>query len=157
MVYRGWLTSHENFFHLHSLYGIRLPFFAWPTFAASLFVLGVPYLVSLYKMVAAARARRFEEHRKWAVLHTISGYTIAIERLISAGINGIARVMHILPDWIKIDWLDFPTTTSKIIDAEVAALAWTVAAALAIVGVWAYQEGCLTNISTAVKKSKDMR
>lgn len=138
MSYRGWLTTHPDPLHLHSIYGVKIPPFAWPTFATSLVAMGPLYFLSLFKMVAAARARRIEKHRRWAVLHSMSGYTIAIERGLALGVNAGAKVLHRVPDTLKYGWLHLPTSWDGILDAEVSALAWTVAAANVVVAWWIY-------------------
>lgn len=62
MMYRGWLTTHPDPLHLHSIYGFGIPPFAWPTFSCSLVVLGVFYYWSLIMMVRTARWRH-DRHR----------------------------------------------------------------------------------------------
>lgn len=140
MMYRGWLTTHPNPLHIHSIYSLKFPPFAWPTFATSLVILGPLYFLSLFKMVLAARARRFEKHRRWAVLHSMSGYRIAIGRALGIGLTLAARLLHSMSETLKYGWLELPTDWSNILDAEVSAFAWTVGAANFIVGVWVYRQ-----------------
>lgn len=91
-------------------------------------------------MVSTARARHLEKHQQWAVLHSMSGYAIAIERALALGLSLVARIIHRLPDTVKLDWLKLPTERSDILDAEVGAFAWTVAAAIVIMHCWVYSE-----------------
>ena len=68
----------------------------------------------------------------------MSGYTIAIERGLALGVNAGAKVLHRVPDTLKYGWLHLPTSWDGILDAEVSALAWTVAAANVVVAWWIY-------------------
>lgn len=45
-----------------------------------------------------------------------------------------------MPEDLKVEWLGLQVDMSEILDAEVAALAWTVAAAMLLVASWACYE-----------------
>ena len=141
MAARQMVTTHANFFHIHTLYGtyIPIPLFSWPTFNFAIVILGVFYFISLFKLFTAIRAKKVESHRRWAVFHSMTGYAIAIERVFTVAVLSLGWALHALPPPFR-RMLSVPRNIEDKIDVEVAALAWTLMAAGVVVGVWAYRE-----------------
>lgn len=148
MSSQGMVTTHENWYHIHSFYNvyIPLPLLWWPTFDVAIAILGIFYFLSLYKLFIAIRARRIESHRRWAVFHTMTGYAISIERLIAVLVLALGWGLHILPHNFQDEWLRLPRSIDDKLEVELSALAWTLTAAGMAVAAWAYIEFTKTGL-----------
>lgn len=103
MSSQGMVSTHENWYHIHSFYGsnIPIPLFWWPTFDVTIVILGLFYFVSPYKLWATIRALNVESHRRWAVFHSMTGYAISIERFIAVLMMAVGWVLHVLRKILK--------------------------------------------------------
>jgi hypothetical protein len=156
MVVRGWTTTHENFFHIHRMYGLSLPGFAWPTFDAALVPLGIFFYSSMVMTIATARRKQFEAHRRWAMIHSSWGYAIAVERALMLALYAAGWLLHALPPAIKHDLLRVPTDYDGKLQAELGALAWSLWIAGIIVTVWIYRQGSGAGIISAWRNSRSV-
>lgn len=131
--------THENIWHLHYLKikNAWVPPFVWPTFTAGLLVYSPVFLVTLVYTLQTARARQIEQHRRWAVLHSIAGYTIAIDRVNMTAIMAVGHVLEWLPESVKSGWLQLPARLSDIAAVETSAFAGAAFYAYIIAGFWA--------------------
>jgi hypothetical protein len=152
MVFRGWTTTHRSFFHIHRLYGLPLPGFAWPTFDAALVPLGIFFYGSMVMMIATARKRQFESHRQWAVIHSSWGYAIAVERALALVVYIFGWVLHCLPPSLKHGLLHVPEDYEGKLRAELGSLAWTLWMAGIIIIAWTYQEWSRAGVVSAWKE-----
>ncbi|THC96736.1 hypothetical protein EYZ11_003794 [Aspergillus tanneri] len=134
--------THENVFHIHALTvrGVWIPPFIWPTFTGGLWIYAPVFLFTLFRTVQMARARKIEQHRKWAVLHSICGYTIAINRVNLSAIVVIGNILSLLPDYVQRQWLKLPTNLPGIVEVEISAFAAAAAYAYVFAGIWAVSE-----------------
>ncbi|OAA58667.1 hypothetical protein ISF_06450 [Cordyceps fumosorosea ARSEF 2679] len=89
--------THPNLFHLHALPGLPSPLLRWPTFELTLWLIAPFYWLTIYKTAAAARARDFPRHRRWAVLHTICASFISVERVSLVVLLGAGFATSFLP------------------------------------------------------------
>ncbi|KGQ03252.1 hypothetical protein BBAD15_g11517 [Beauveria bassiana D1-5] len=136
------VTTHNDWYHIHTFYNARIPIplLWWPTFDVAIVILGLFYFLSLYKLYISIRSKKIEAHRRWAVFHSMTGYAIAIERLIAVLVLGIGWVLHSLPEHVQSEWLRLPRDISGKLEVEVSALAWTLTAAGSAVALWTYIE-----------------
>ncbi|KAK2591969.1 hypothetical protein QQS21_010341 [Conoideocrella luteorostrata] len=108
--------THADVFHLHDLNGWSA--FKWPTFELSLYLLAPPYWFSLYKTAVTARAKNFVNHRKWAVLHTITASIISLERISLLGSLAFGWALTILPRDKVHEFFQVDQTVSAMAAAE---------------------------------------
>lgn len=139
MSSQGFVTTHKNWYHIHSFYGtpLPIPLLFWPTFDGAIAFLGVFYFYSLYKLLVTIRGHKIESHRRWAVFHSMTGYAISIERLVTMLVFTAGWILHFLPQDIQDGWLRLPQDVEGKVEVEMSALAWTLAAAGVIVAAWA--------------------
>ncbi|KAM3476527.1 hypothetical protein MY8738_006898 [Beauveria namnaoensis] len=130
--------SHENPFHLHSFKG--LPLLAWPTFEVTTWSLAPFYWLTMYKTATTARAKNFVQHRKWAVLHTLSASVITAERLSIVTLNAIGMTMSLLPQKVVHEFFGVGYTIAEIAEAELSAFAFANVLAFLFVVSWLYYE-----------------
>ncbi|KAJ6783331.1 hypothetical protein PWT90_08682 [Aphanocladium album] len=140
MSSQGLVTTHPNWYHVHTFYStkIPLPLLWWPTFNVSITILGLFYFLSLYKLYSSVRMKRLEAHRRWAVFHSMTGYAISIERFIAVIVLGFGWLLTTLPDTFQTQRLRLPKDIDGKLEVEVSALAWTLTAAGATVALWTY-------------------
>ncbi|KAE8385479.1 hypothetical protein BDV23DRAFT_188219 [Aspergillus alliaceus] len=134
--------SHENIYHIHVLRfrGLWIPPFAWPTFKAGLWLYAPVFFYTLLRTVQTARAHEREQHRNWAVLHSICGYAIAINRVNLSFILLFGDLLSLFPRVIRHNWLGLPLRHSDIVTVEISAFAAAAAYAYVVAGVWAIIE-----------------
>jgi hypothetical protein len=156
MLNRGMSTTHKDFFHIHTFYGLYLPILAWPTFEASLWILGPAYFYSMMRVAESGWLRDYEVHRKWSVFHTVCGYAIAIERVVAVAVNIVGWILTCLPLAIQTDLLRIPQEPAAKADVELAALAWTNISAGYLGVYWIYHEWSKTT-SKNVRSGKGVR
>lgn len=157
MSSQGLVTTHSNWYHMHTLYNTKvpLPLLWWPTFDVAIAVLGVFYFLSLYKLYVSIRSKKIEAHRRWAVFHSMTGYAISIERLIASLVLGFGWALHTLPERVQRDWLRLPRDINGKLEVEVSALAWTLTAAGSAVALWTYTEWTRAGVLGRQRHSAD--
>lgn len=118
-------------FHLHRFKINQRTILAWPTFDLGVWILGALFFVPTLKTIQTARAKRFEEHRYWAKMLTVTGYVVPLQRVFLLLINflGFGILPHLSPS--QKSFLGCPDTLSISAKsaAEKAAFAWTTWAA----------------------------
>ncbi|OAR03129.1 hypothetical protein LLEC1_05511 [Akanthomyces lecanii] len=130
--------SHDDFFHMHSFNGSSpIP---WPTFEFSTWLLAPFYWLTMYKTAMTARAKNFVQHRKWAVLHTMSASVIAAERLGLVTLYAIGFGMALLPQAVVHDVFGVGYTVEEMAEAELGVFAFANVLAFAFVLSWLYYE-----------------
>lgn len=130
--------SHDNAFHMHNFNGLSpIP---WPTFELSTWILAPFYWLTMYKTALTARTKNFVQHRKWAVLHTISASVIAAERLGLVTLYAIGFSMTLLPQAVVHDFFGVGYTVEEIAEAELSVFAFANVLALVFVLSWLYYE-----------------
>ncbi|KAM3431668.1 hypothetical protein MY4824_006978 [Beauveria thailandica] len=130
--------SHENPFHLHRFKG--LPLIAWPTFEATTWLVAPFYWLTMYKTATTARAKDFVQHRKWAVLHTLSASVITAERLSIVTLNAIGMALSLLPQKVVHEFFGVGYTIPEIAEAELTVFAFANVLAFIFVLSWLYYE-----------------
>ncbi|KAM3458289.1 hypothetical protein MY3296_000495 [Beauveria thailandica] len=130
--------SHENPFHLHRFKG--LPLIAWPTFEATTWLVAPFYWLTMYKTATTARAKDFVQHRKWAVLHTLSASVITAERLSIVTLNAIGMTLSLLPQKVVHEFFGVGYTIPEIAEAELTVFAFANVLAFIFVLSWLYYE-----------------
>ncbi|KAM3534068.1 hypothetical protein MY4038_002721 [Beauveria bassiana] len=137
----GYTYSHKNLLHIHylSIGGKWIPPFFWPTFEAGLWAYAPVFLFTLVRTVQTARAKNLAQHRKWAVLHTIAGYVIAINRLNVTLLVAWGDLLALLPASVKTRLVGSPSFTD-VVDMEISGFAAAAAYAYVISGVWAVSQ-----------------
>lgn len=157
MSSQGLVITHRDWYHIHSLYGtpIPIPLLFWPTFNSAIAILGVFYFYSLYKLLVTVRGHKIESHRRWAVFHSMTGYAISIERLMTILVSTVGWVLHFLPQDVQDGWLKLPRDVESKAEVEMSALAWTLTAAGVIVATWAYSEFGPGNVVQIKAKSTE--
>ena len=108
------------------------------------------FLYTLLRTVQTARARQFELHRKWAVLHSIAGYGVAINRVVLTFVLIAGYGLAALPDRVQQEWLKLPQSLPKIAEVEMSAFAGGAFYAFVVAGIWATNE--YRKINTVVRK-----
>ncbi|KJK79868.1 hypothetical protein H634G_04107 [Metarhizium anisopliae BRIP 53293] len=134
----GYAYTHQNLLHIHYLCirGKWIPPFLWPTFEAGLWVYAPIFVFTLARTVQTARSRNLAQHRKWAVLHTIAGYVIAINRLNLTVLLVFGDILTWLPARTREFVVGSPSFT-EVVDMEISAFAGAAAYAYVIAGIWA--------------------
>lgn len=128
--------SHDDIWHIHKL---RIgkdalsatTVLAWPTFSAALFPLFTAQVITTIKAFVTARARNFQEHRRWATLLTLVGFIVPMQRFAMVISYLIGVILLFTPQHV-IDLLQVPDTSDMeaMVNAEKAAFALTTWAAI---------------------------
>lgn len=122
-------------FVFHRVYGVPLI----PSFNLGLIAGAFPAM-----MITGSRAfylayrRRISEHRKWATYHGIAGYLISLERVFVLVVSTFGRFLNSckpLQDFLGSNKIK---TLEEISDAERAAFAWAMWAAIFSAAAWYY-------------------
>jgi hypothetical protein len=93
-------------------------------------------LLTLFRALYLARKKRYAEHRRWAVLHGISGYVISLQRVWMLIVNGIGLIISQIPSLQSFLATDQLTDLASISRAEKSAFAFTTWAAGLTCAVW---------------------
>lgn len=138
----GYTYTHENILQIHylSIGGKWVPPFFWPTFEAGLWAYAPIFVFTLVRTVQTARAKKLSQHRKWAVLHSIAGYVIAINRLNLTVVLAWGHLLAYLPARLKDYLSGSPRSVTDVVELEVSAFAGAAAYAYVICGVWAVKQ-----------------
>lgn len=128
------LSWSNPMFKMHKVYGLPLI----PSSNLGLATIAFPaMMVTGFRALYLARQRRFAEHRRWTTYHGIAGYLISIERvniLITFAFGYILNASNYLQKALGSNRLK---TIPQKSDAELAAFAWTVWAAIFVPAGWA--------------------
>lgn len=148
--------THENLWHLHNLSGLSP--IGWPTFALTTWLLGPPYLFTLFRTAQTARNKNFDSHRRWAVAHSICAYAISLERLAVFATLFAGWILALFPKERVYQILNLPDTMEAKASAELDtfALANVVGGVLAIwwfISEWRASGYLTLSFSSAVRKS----
>lgn len=133
----GMVTTHEKWYHIHTLQLQGMTLLAWPTFSVATGLLGIVYFGSLAKLIMAIRAGDVPSHSRWATFHSMTGYAISIERIAVLIVFALGCALHLLPDHVGT-WLGLPKDPEGMYHVELAALAWTLSVAGGVVAGWSY-------------------
>ncbi|KAJ5195262.1 fungal transcriptional regulatory protein [Penicillium cinerascens] len=130
--------THDDIWHIHNFSGL-IPL-GWPTFELTLLALEPLYIYTLLRTVQTARARNFNTHGTWAVLHTMVAYTIAVERvsLLISYVLGLA--LNFFPKKEVYNFFRLEDTLDAKATAEMDLLALMNLVAFALVVCWGIQE-----------------
>ena len=119
---------------MHRVYGIPV----LPSFDAFLVLFASPSLLfTLFRALSLARQKRFAEHRRWAVLHGISGYLISLQRVMMVLFNIFGQVLAAAPALQRALGTDSIKSTAAISEAEKAAFSATLWAGGVLAALWA--------------------
>lgn len=118
-------------FHIHRLRigtgNQKYTILAWPSFESGIWILGGIFLILSILTIQSARAKRYEEHRKWAKILTLTGYIVPLQRVFMLVLNVLG--FGILPQLSKNqkEFFNCPDTLSVSAKsaAEKAGFAWT--------------------------------
>ncbi|CAO1617272.1 unnamed protein product [Parajaminaea phylloscopi] len=121
--------THENTWHLH---------WGWlPTFTVGSNITAVLQGWTLWKTYTAARRKDIAKHRKWAVLYTVAGSIIAMQRVGIVIVEAFAWSMAYVPASIRSALLTTPQHLEDIVSGEMGAFSLTTWAAMVAAAVWA--------------------
>lgn len=134
--------THKDIWHVHGITwkGYYVLPFVWPTFSVGGWVFAVPYFVTLVQTFRTVRAGDIAAHRRWAVMHSIWAYAIAINRVYVTLIVVGARLLPLLPRKAQDDWLQLPHDQAGMAAVETSTFAAAAWYAYATSGVWAAYE-----------------
>lgn len=119
--------THPDALHLHRPFpDIKaLAWIVWPTFEASLWIIGPIQIATAVMTVQAAREKKIARHRTLANLHTVSGLVIHIQRVNLVVTKAIAAVLLAL-NQDQRDGLGVPKDARDFWKGEMAGFALTV-------------------------------
>jgi hypothetical protein len=118
---------------------------AWPTFDLALYFLGPALAYSAYKTIALARAKRFAEHRRYAIICTAIGYVVPLQRVPMLLLPLLSFGLSCLTDEQRA-FLRVPTSVVAKAEAEKAAFALTAWGASAVAGIYLIRNGGYLNV-----------
>ncbi len=143
--------SHQDWFHVHDLNGWS--YIGWPTFELTTFCLAPIYWLTMYKTAVTARAKNFESHRKWAVLHTMAASGISLERVGLVILHTLGYILTLFPRERVHQFLNLPDTNDAMAAAEQDFFAFANVIAIILALSWFVYEFDIANYFSKSKKT----